>query len=157
MDKYQITLVEKDEHGVSDTWRLDDVNGVRHDDNYYTKYIAGAYNASAEYTIVRYFMSTSIQSQEQITGKNILSLCTVSGKWEVMFLKHLYKLYKPRYSGVRVIFRHYKGGSPLDVVNHAAKYEREKKIATGRIVVVDNDRGDEEMNKARTEAERNRH
>lgn len=45
LDKYQITLVEKDEKGESDAWRLDDVDGVRSDDNYYAKYLAGAYGA----------------------------------------------------------------------------------------------------------------
>ena len=44
-DKQQITLVEKDEHGQTNVWRLDEVEGVRADDNYYTKYIAGAYGA----------------------------------------------------------------------------------------------------------------
>jgi AAA15 family ATPase/GTPase len=45
LDKYQIILVEKNERGGSEAWRLDDVSGVRADDNYYSKYIAGAYGA----------------------------------------------------------------------------------------------------------------
>ena len=45
LDKYQIVLVEKNEVGMSEAWRLDEVLGVRSDDNYYTKYIAGAYGA----------------------------------------------------------------------------------------------------------------
>lgn len=45
LDKYQIILVEKNERGVSEAWRLDSVAEVRSDDNYYTKYIAGAYGA----------------------------------------------------------------------------------------------------------------
>lgn len=45
LDKYQIVLVEKNEGGKSEAWRLDDVSGVRSDENYYTKYIAGAYGA----------------------------------------------------------------------------------------------------------------
>lgn len=45
LDKYQIILVEKNEQGASESWRLDEVEGVRSDDNYYTKYIAGAYGA----------------------------------------------------------------------------------------------------------------
>ena len=45
LDKYQVILVEKDKSGVSEAWRLDDVSGVRSDENYYTKYIAGAYGA----------------------------------------------------------------------------------------------------------------
>ena len=46
LDKYQIALVEKNEDGASETWRLDEVSGVRADDNYYAKYIAGAYGAT---------------------------------------------------------------------------------------------------------------
>lgn len=45
LDKYQIILVEKNEKGGSEAWRLDDVSGVRSDDNYFTKYIAGTYGA----------------------------------------------------------------------------------------------------------------
>ncbi len=45
LDKYQIILTEKNEKGESESWRLDDVSGVRADDNYYAKYIAGAYGA----------------------------------------------------------------------------------------------------------------
>lgn len=45
LDKYQIILTEKNKNGISESWRLDDVSGVRADDNYYTKYIAGAYGA----------------------------------------------------------------------------------------------------------------
>lgn len=45
LDKQQITLVEKNEQGETEIWRLDDVTGVRADDNYFTKYIAGAYSA----------------------------------------------------------------------------------------------------------------
>jgi AAA15 family ATPase/GTPase len=45
LDKYQITFVEKNDLGQSEVWRLDSIRGVRTDDNYYTKYIAGAYGA----------------------------------------------------------------------------------------------------------------
>lgn len=45
LDKYQIILVEKNENGISEAWRLDEVDDVRSDENYYTKYIAGAYGA----------------------------------------------------------------------------------------------------------------
>lgn len=45
LDKYQIILVEKNEKGSSETWRLDEMSGVRPDDNYYAKYIANAYGA----------------------------------------------------------------------------------------------------------------
>lgn len=46
LDKWQIVLVEKDEDGISESWRLDDVEGIRADENYYAKYIAGAYGAT---------------------------------------------------------------------------------------------------------------
>ncbi len=45
LDKYQIVLVEKNENGISEAWRLDEMLDVRSDDNYYSKYIAGAYGA----------------------------------------------------------------------------------------------------------------
>jgi len=46
LDKYQIVLVEKNEDGFSESWRLDEMGSdVRADDNYYAKYIAGAYGA----------------------------------------------------------------------------------------------------------------
>lgn len=45
LDKYQIMLVEKNENGVSEAWRLDEMSNVRSDENYYTKYIAGTYGA----------------------------------------------------------------------------------------------------------------
>lgn len=45
LDKYQIILVEKNDRGSSEVWRLDEMMGVRADDNYYSKYIAGAYGA----------------------------------------------------------------------------------------------------------------
>ena len=45
LDKYQIILTEKNENGISESWRLDEMEGIRADDNYYTKYIAGAYGA----------------------------------------------------------------------------------------------------------------
>lgn len=45
LDKYQIILTEKNESGETEAWRLDEMTGVRADDNYYTKYIAGAYGA----------------------------------------------------------------------------------------------------------------
>lgn len=48
LDKYQITLVEKNEKGQTQVWRLDTVQGVRVEDNYYTKYIANAYGAVPE-------------------------------------------------------------------------------------------------------------
>jgi hypothetical protein len=38
-------LVEKDENCESTAWRLDEVEGVRNDDNFYAKYMAGAYGA----------------------------------------------------------------------------------------------------------------
>jgi len=43
--KQQIVLVEKDDELNTDAYRLDDVKGVRADDNIYAKYLAGAYGA----------------------------------------------------------------------------------------------------------------
>ncbi len=45
LDKQQIMLVEKDNKGVSEAWSLSDVKGVRADDNFYAKYMSGAYGA----------------------------------------------------------------------------------------------------------------
>jgi uncharacterized protein len=45
LPKSQVILVEKDEFNESQAWRLDDVKGVRSDDNFYAKYMAGAYGA----------------------------------------------------------------------------------------------------------------
>lgn len=43
--KSQVMLVEKDENNESSAWRLDSVEGIRSDDNFYAKYMAGAYGA----------------------------------------------------------------------------------------------------------------
>lgn len=48
LDKYQIAFTEKNEKGESEVWRLDEVSGVRSDDNYYAKYLSGAYGAVPE-------------------------------------------------------------------------------------------------------------
>lgn len=45
LDKQQIFLTERDEDGQTDVWRLDEVRGVRADDNFYAKYMSGAYGA----------------------------------------------------------------------------------------------------------------
>jgi hypothetical protein len=45
LHKSQILLVEKDQNCESTAWRLDDIEGVRNDDNFYAKYMAGAYGA----------------------------------------------------------------------------------------------------------------
>ncbi len=45
LHKSQVMLVEKDANNESSAWRLDSVEGVRHDDNFYAKYMAGAYGA----------------------------------------------------------------------------------------------------------------
>ncbi len=42
--KSQVILVEK-ENGVSDAWRMDDIKGIRADDNFYAKYMSGVYGA----------------------------------------------------------------------------------------------------------------
>jgi hypothetical protein len=43
--KSQVMLVEKNQHSESSAWRLDSVEGIRSDDNFYAKYMAGAYGA----------------------------------------------------------------------------------------------------------------
>ena len=45
LDSRQIVLVEKNESGRTEAWRLDEVEGVKSTDNYYTRYISGAYDA----------------------------------------------------------------------------------------------------------------
>lgn len=45
LKKEQITLVEKQKESKSILYRLDEVKGVRRDDNYFAKYMAGAYGA----------------------------------------------------------------------------------------------------------------
>ncbi len=45
LDKQQIFLTERDEDGQTDVWRLDEVQGVRADDNFYAKYMSGTYGA----------------------------------------------------------------------------------------------------------------
>lgn len=49
LEKYQVQLVDKDDEGVSTTYRLDDVKGVRNVDNLYAKYHAGAYGGVPEF------------------------------------------------------------------------------------------------------------
>lgn len=43
--KSQVTLVQKNDECESAACRLDDVEGIRNDDNFYAKYMAGAYGA----------------------------------------------------------------------------------------------------------------
>lgn len=45
LHKSQIMLVEKNEACESTAWRMDEVKGIRTDDNFYAKYMAGAYGA----------------------------------------------------------------------------------------------------------------
>lgn len=45
LSKSQVTLVEKNEYGESQAYRLDSIDGIRNDDNLYAKYMAGAYGA----------------------------------------------------------------------------------------------------------------
>lgn len=45
LKKGQILLVEKNDRCRSEAWRLADMEGVRADDNFYAKYMAGAYGA----------------------------------------------------------------------------------------------------------------
>jgi uncharacterized protein len=45
LQKSQVMLVEKNEHCESEAYRMDEVEGIRTDDNFYAKYMAGAYGA----------------------------------------------------------------------------------------------------------------
>lgn len=45
LHKSQVVLVEKNDQCQSQAWRLDEVKGIRADDNLYAKYMAGAYGA----------------------------------------------------------------------------------------------------------------
>jgi AAA15 family ATPase/GTPase len=45
LEKEQIILVEKKQECKSELYRLDEIKGVRRDDNIYAKYMAGAYGA----------------------------------------------------------------------------------------------------------------
>lgn len=51
LDKYQIILTEKNKAGSTETWRLDEMDGIRSDDNYFTKYMAGVYGATPKIDI----------------------------------------------------------------------------------------------------------
>lgn len=70
------------------------------------------------------------------------------GLHEEIFLKHLKNLYA-RDSGVAVTIRNGKGGTAVDIVTNAT---REPGDFDRRIVVVDNDKGQHEMERARAEA-----
>lgn len=48
LDKYQILIVQKNPEGVSDAWRVDEIEGVRNDDNFFAKYTSGAYGGIPE-------------------------------------------------------------------------------------------------------------
>ena len=45
VEKSQVMLVEKDADCLSQAYRLDSIDGIRNDDNFYAKYMAGAYGA----------------------------------------------------------------------------------------------------------------
>lgn len=45
LDKQQIFLAERDDAGKTEAWRLDEVEGVQARDNFYARYMAGAYGA----------------------------------------------------------------------------------------------------------------
>ncbi|MEK7118197.1 MAG: hypothetical protein AAB869_01160, partial [Patescibacteria group bacterium] len=70
------------------------------------------------------------------------------GFGEEVFLKHLRALYS-RDSGVAVTVRYGRGGTAVDVILNAV---REPGDFDRKIVVLDNDKGSEEMNTARAEA-----
>lgn len=71
------------------------------------------------------------------------------GLGEEIFLKYLKGLYS-RNSGVGVKIRNGKGGTPMSIVINATN---EPGAFNRRIVILDNDKSGQEMNRARTEAQ----
>jgi len=71
------------------------------------------------------------------------------GLGEEMFLKYLRRLYS-RNSGVAVTIRNGKGGTAIGVIINAVN---EPGAFDRRIVILDNDKGEQEMNGARKEAQ----
>lgn len=49
LHKSQVVLVEKNSDCESSAWRMDTVVGIRNDDNFYAKYMAGAYGAVPQF------------------------------------------------------------------------------------------------------------
>ena len=45
VEKSQVMLVEKDADCLSQAYRMDSIEGIRNDDNFYAKYLAGTYGA----------------------------------------------------------------------------------------------------------------
>ncbi|OHA23773.1 MAG: hypothetical protein A3G52_05005 [Candidatus Taylorbacteria bacterium RIFCSPLOWO2_12_FULL_43_20] len=70
------------------------------------------------------------------------------GLGEEMFLKYLRGLYS-RDSGVAVTIRNGKGGTATNIITNAVN---EPGAFDRRIVILDNDKNEQEMNQARTEA-----
>lgn len=70
------------------------------------------------------------------------------GLGEEMFLKYLRGLYS-RDSGVAITIRNGKGGTATNIIINAVN---EPGAFDRRIVILDNDKNDQEMNRARTEA-----
>lgn len=70
------------------------------------------------------------------------------GLGEEMFLKHLRGLYS-RDSGVAVTIRNGKGGTATNIITNAVN---EPGSFDRRVVILDNDKSEQEMNQARTEA-----
>ncbi len=70
------------------------------------------------------------------------------GLGEEMFLKYLRGLYS-RDSGVAITIRNGKGGTATNIITNAVN---EPGAFDRRIVILDNDKNEQEMNRARTEA-----
>lgn len=70
------------------------------------------------------------------------------GLGEEMFLKHLRGLYS-RDSGVAVTIHNGKGGTATNIITNAVN---EPGSFDRRVVILDNDKSEQEMNRARTEA-----
>lgn len=45
LDMHQIFLIEKNKNGASSTYRLNEIEGIRSDENFLAKYMSGSYGA----------------------------------------------------------------------------------------------------------------
>lgn len=104
LEKSQIMLVEKDEERISTTYRLDTVEGIRNDDNFYAKYMAGAYGA----------VPNLWASPEP---KNILCFWSAKTMTKKPFLKYLKSQLVGRKADLEVKIKNGKGKGATHVID----------------------------------------
>ncbi|MEI2642189.1 MAG: hypothetical protein V9G10_07610 [Candidatus Nanopelagicales bacterium] len=104
LHKSQVMLVEKNESNESSAWRMDSVTDIRSDDNFYAKYMAGAYGAVPQL----WSRAQSARWRETVVGE---------GDAEVLFMQHLKSLYVQRGSGVVVTIKNARGKGAAHVVD----------------------------------------